>query len=133
MADNISIPAESSKIKVIGQSADKRTKDEGLKAACAEFESLFIYQLLKMMRGAVPKTPLFHGGPGEDIYTSMFDQEVARKMSEDRGIGLGKQLYEQVSEAVAKTRRNEIPGSIGREGLKDKETNGVNKDGAQKR
>ncbi|MDO9462776.1 MAG: rod-binding protein, partial [Deltaproteobacteria bacterium] len=68
---------------MIGQSADKRTKDEGLKAACAEFESLFIYQLLKMMRGAVPKTPLFHGGPGEDIYTSMFDQEVARKMAED--------------------------------------------------
>ncbi|MDD5452530.1 MAG: rod-binding protein [Desulfovibrionales bacterium] len=132
MADNISIPAESSKIKVIGQSADKRTKDEKLKAACAEFESLFIHQLLKMMRDAVPKTALFHGGPGEDIYTSMFDQEVARKMAEDRGIGLGKQLYEQVSEAIAKTRRNEIPGSIGRGGLKDKETSGVNKDGDQK-
>lgn len=132
MADNISISSEYGKIKNIGQSADKRNKDERLKAACAEFESLFIHQLLKMMREAVPKTPLFHGSPGEDIYTSMFDQEVARKMSEDRGIGLGEQLYEQVSEAVAKTRRSEIPGSIRREGLKDKETNGVNKDGAQK-
>lgn len=94
ITQNMTSPASTGRIMDIRGAADKSNKDERLGAACAEFESLFIFQMLKGMRDSIPKTPLFHGGLNEDIYTSMFDQELAKKMAE-KGIGLGKRLFEQ--------------------------------------
>lgn len=111
MVDIVTTPPEQAHIKDMRQLADKSNKDERLRAACAEFESIFIYQLLKTMREAVPTSTLFHGGLSEDIYTSMFDQEVAKKVAEKKGIGLAERLYEDFSQS-AKMRRKEIPGSV---------------------
>jgi murein DD-endopeptidase MepM/ murein hydrolase activator NlpD len=61
-------------------------KDEQLKKACKEFESVFTYEMLKSMRRTVEKCDLFHGGQGEEIYESMLDQELSKKMA-----GLGPQ------------------------------------------
>ena len=56
-------------------------------------ESLFLNQVLKAMRSAIPKADEdkevgMGGGLGKDIYTQMFDQELAGKMAgvSDRSI-----------------------------------------------
>ena len=72
-------------------------EDKALKKACAEFESLFINQLLKTMRRSIPESELFEGGLQKDIYTSLFDEQVARKIAHGKGIGIGEELYHALS------------------------------------
>ena len=57
-----------------------------LRKASKEFESLFIYQMLKAMRKTVGEKPLtkdspFSGDYGKDTYMDMFDQQLALKMA----------------------------------------------------
>lgn len=60
-----------------------------LRKAVAEFEALFINQMLKTMRETVKKGDLFHGGNGEEIYTTLLDAELSKAMAQAGGIGLG--------------------------------------------
>jgi Rod binding domain-containing protein len=63
---------------------------EAVKAASKEMESLFAYEMIKVMRetvgGATKKK-----GMGAETYTSMFDMELSRIMA-DRGLGLQKTI-----------------------------------------
>ena len=68
-----------------------------LREACTEFESLFIYQVMKQMRKTLPQTKLIDGGKGEEIFTSMMDEELSRQMSSRQGMGLKDVLVEQLS------------------------------------
>jgi len=70
---------------------EKGNKDEALKKACKEFESVFTYELLKSMRRTIEKCDLFHGGQGEEIYESLMDQELSKRMA-----GLGPQSMAEV-------------------------------------
>ncbi len=69
----------------------------GLDEACVEFESLFIYQLLKEMRASIPGDGYLGQSTQSKTYTSMFDVEIARKISSQRGIGLADFLRQQLS------------------------------------
>ena len=71
--------------------------DPGLRKACAELESLFIHQLLKEMRATVPKSGFLSGGSGKQMYTSMIDVHLARKLSSQGGIGLSSILMNQLA------------------------------------
>ncbi len=71
-------------------------RDEKLRKSCAEFESLFLYEILKTMRRTIPKCDLFHGGQGEELFEQLFDQEVSRSLSSRRSVGLGDLLYRQL-------------------------------------
>lgn len=75
--------------------------DAELRKACEELESVFLEQLLKEMRRTVPKDDLFSGGRGEDVFQSMFDQEIAKKMAGRGGIGLAEILVRQLSRQTA--------------------------------
>ncbi|MFQ5736254.1 MAG: rod-binding protein [Thermodesulfobacteriota bacterium] len=68
-----------------------------VKKALQDFEALFINQMLKVMRESVGKSELFHGGSGEDIYSSLFDTELSKLMSRGSGIGLGGVLAQQLT------------------------------------
>jgi Rod binding domain-containing protein len=62
------------------------TEKKRLFRAAKDMESLFLYQLLKSMRKTIPKSSLGENSPmndghGKDIYTQMFDQELASLMS----------------------------------------------------
>ncbi len=76
-----------------------RSKDpEALKKACKGVESLFVNMMLKEMRKSIPKSGLFQESMQRDIYTSLFDQQVAQEVSGvGRGIGIADMLYEQLS------------------------------------
>ncbi len=68
-----------------------------LKKACADFESIFIGYMLKSMRSTIPQSGL-NKDPGNDIYTSMFDRQVAQCLSsKNEGIGIREMLLKQLA------------------------------------
>jgi flagellar protein FlgJ len=75
--------------------ADKN--DPQLQAACAEMESLFLSHLLKELRATVDKSGFISGGQAEEIFTSLLDVEISKKMSAAGGIGLSDILLEQLA------------------------------------
>jgi flagellar protein FlgJ len=77
--------------------------DARLRSACMEMESLFITHLLKEMRATVDKSGFISGGKSEEIFTSLLDVELSKKISAAGGIGLSSMLMEQLSGKAAKT------------------------------
>jgi len=73
---------------------------EKLIEVCKQFESIFINFMLKSMRATVPDGGLFEKGVAYDIVLSMHDQALAEEVSQNGGIGLAKQLYEELSKYV---------------------------------
>ena len=67
-----------------------------LKRACEDMESLFIHQLLKEMRATIPKSDLFGKSHAQDIYTGMLDGQMAREISQNRGLGISTLLMRQL-------------------------------------
>lgn len=65
-----------------------------LKRAATEFESFFIYYMLKSMRQAIPKGGLLDSRH-RDTYMGLFDQEVAGLAARRGGFGLGKAIENQ--------------------------------------
>ena len=71
-----------------------------LKEACKQFEAIFIEYMLKTMRKSVPKSALFKRENAEQIYTSLFDEKVAEKVAESKGLGLADMLYKELSKLI---------------------------------
>jgi len=82
--------------------------DPRLDAACAEMESLFLTHLLKEMRATVEKSGFIDVGQAEEIFTSLLDMELSKKMSAAGGIGLSAILLEQLG---GNSPRNDNPDS----------------------
>ncbi|MBE3063525.1 MAG: rod-binding protein [Spirochaetes bacterium] len=72
-------------------------KASDLYKACLDFESLFIKQMLDVMRKSVKKEGLLDGGTSEEIFTDMLYDEYAKKMAETAQFGLARTIYDQVS------------------------------------
>ena len=66
-----------------------------LEDVAAQFESIFLQQMLKSMREATVKSGLFESSQME-TYQSMADQQLAVKLSEQGGIGLARMMVEQM-------------------------------------
>ena len=79
-----------------------------IEEVAAQFESLFLQQMLKSMRDATVKSDLFDSNQIE-TYQSMADQQLALQLAEQGGIGLARMMVEQmqtrgyVSEAESET------------------------------
>jgi flagellar protein FlgJ len=69
------------------EAGSNATQSSELKKIAKEMESLFAYQLLKIMRETANSMSSDKKGLGNSTYTSMFDMEVSRLLSE-RGLGL---------------------------------------------
>ena len=85
----------------IDQDTDKNAKEglekeKKLKKVCADFESIFIYHMLKKMRSTVPRNGLVNGMTGKDTYQMMMDQKVSEDLSNKGGLGLQKMLFNQI-------------------------------------
>ena len=59
---------------------------EAIRQVAQQFEALFMRQLLKGMRDAVPKSGMFDG-PGSDTFTSMLDTQLSTAAGVVAGIG----------------------------------------------
>jgi peptidoglycan hydrolase FlgJ len=82
---------------------EKKLDREKLKKACSDFEALFLARMLKQMRQSIPQNGLLGNGPGKEIYQSLMDQELAKKISQRGGVGLGENLYRQVLQREEKS------------------------------
>lgn len=91
---SISPTIQSSRVKELPEA--KKKELEKLKGACADFESIFMHQMLKEMRKTVKKTGMVHGGQAEEIFSDMLDEERSKTMQ----IGLGDILFMQLSKAI---------------------------------
>ena len=68
---------------------------QALREAAVQFESLFTSMVLKSMRAASFKDPIF-GSDQEDLYQEMYDDQVAAEMSKGKGLGLADMLVQQL-------------------------------------
>lgn len=84
-----------------------------LKKTCADFESIFTYQLLKTMRQTIPKNQTGLGNFGKDTYTMMIDQKLAETISaKGEGMGLQKVLFEQMTQKYKQTIPKEVTNKL---------------------
>lgn len=68
-------------------------KKQRLRQATREFESYFILHMIKAMRQTIPESELIQGGLGKDMYTAMFDEELAKNMAGSSSGSLADMLY----------------------------------------
>jgi len=75
-----------------------------LKNATQEFESFFMASMLKSMRQTIPKNEqegaIGDSGLGKDIFQSMFDEELSKKMAAGSHGGLGDILYDNLVKRI---------------------------------
>ena len=72
-----------------------KNPNAALEDVAAQFESIFLQQMLKSMRDATVKSGLFESSQME-TYQSMADQQLAVLLSEQGGIGLARMMVEQM-------------------------------------
>jgi flagellar protein FlgJ len=88
----------------VSQDADKKAveeKNKRLKKACADFESILIYNMLKTMRNTIPQSGLLKSYPGKDTHNMLIDQQIAADMAQSRnGLGLQKILFDQMTKSM---------------------------------
>ncbi len=80
------------------EQARKEKDDKRLREACEEMEAIFVNMMLKRMRDTVSRGGLIPESAGEEMFRSMLDEELARKVSDGRGIGIAEMLYKQLSQ-----------------------------------
>jgi flagellar protein FlgJ len=102
MPINTAVNASKALSPTIG-SRGKKLDREKLKKACADFDALFMAQMLKSMRQTIPQTGFLEKGLGNDIYQGFMDQELSQKLSKSKGLGLGKVIYRQMLKREEKT------------------------------
>ena len=81
----------------ISQIKNKDNKDNSyrdLEEVAQEFESLFVYQLLKSARKAKLSESLF-SNQGSETYESLLDQEYSKKLSKNHSFGIAEALLRQ--------------------------------------
>ncbi len=83
-------------ILLVNKIGDKRLDREKLKKSCADFESVFIQQLLKSMRQTMMRSDFMGNGIGKDVYESLLDQELSQSLARRGGLGLGKMIYDRM-------------------------------------
>lgn len=90
---------------------DKATaaKLEELRRAVHGIEAMFVKDLLSAMRRGMPAGSLGQKGPGSEIYRDLLDQALADKVGRSGAMGIGKVLYERLSQQILKSQSQ--PGS----------------------
>ncbi|MEG6506297.1 peptidoglycan DD-metalloendopeptidase family protein [Nitratidesulfovibrio sp. 1201_IL3209] len=87
------------------------SKEQKLREACEGFESIFVQKMWEQMRATLPKEGYLHSKE-EEFWQSMFDQELAKKMTSAGGIGLADMIYEQLSTRLTDASRTTAPSSV---------------------
>jgi len=69
--------------------------NKAINEVASQFEALFVQQMMKSMRDAVPKSDLMNSDH-LDTYQAMADQQMAVNLSQRGGIGIARMLVEQM-------------------------------------
>ena len=87
----------SHKTKSLVSEANSLKRDREIHQVAAKFESIFLKELLKIMRKTVPKSGFLNGGWTEEFYWDMLNSELSECMANAGGIGLAKMVYQHLS------------------------------------
>jgi flagellar protein FlgJ len=77
------------------KSRAKSNDPEALRAVAKQYESLFTRMMIKSMRDAVGKDPIF-GSDEESTYQEMYDDQLSLEMTKGHGLGLADMLVRQL-------------------------------------
>ena len=75
----------------------RENSPEALQQVAKQFESLFIQMMLKSMRDAQLAEGIFDSEQSE-IYTGMFDQQIAMQLAQQKSLGIADMLVKQLQE-----------------------------------
>ncbi len=90
--------AESAQQRLERMSAgDQKTEQQALKQATEDFEAIFLTMMFKNMRNTVPDGGLMEKSFGRGVYEEMQDEKMAEEIAQNGGVGLAKDLYQQLS------------------------------------
>jgi flagellar protein FlgJ len=79
----------------------KKERDlESLRESSREFETLFVMEMMKAMRKAVPEGGLFEKNVHTDMFQEMLDMETAKSTTRGKGLGIAEAMYKQMAELV---------------------------------
>ena len=84
--------------------------EKDMEKVARDFESVFVNKLFESMRKGVPKSELLDSSAMK-MYQSMMDQEMAKNMSERKGMGLGEMVYKDLSRLDKVFREESISSS----------------------
>lgn len=73
----------------------KADDPEALRAVAKQYESMFARMMIKSMRDAVGKDPIF-GSDEESSYQDMYDDQLSIEMTKGKGLGLADMLVRQL-------------------------------------
>jgi flagellar protein FlgJ len=80
---------------------DRKARDlESLKKSSEEFETMFVMEMYKAMRKAVPEGGLIEKSSSTEIFQEMLDLEVARESTKSKGLGLAEAMYNQMASLI---------------------------------
>jgi flagellar protein FlgJ len=69
---------------------------EAARKTAEDFESMFLGIMFDQMWTDVSADGLFGGGPGEEIFRSLLNQEYAKAISKAGGIGISDAVHAQI-------------------------------------
>ncbi len=81
---------------VAGAANRSVSNDAALKNTCEEFEAVMLQFMFKSMRSTEIDSGLLDKDIATDVYTDLFDGEVARAMAHKQSLGIGEQIYRQL-------------------------------------
>ncbi|WP_334129008.1 rod-binding protein [Sneathiella sp.] len=70
--------------------------DAALRKTALEFEAFFLSQFLNSMSSGLDTEGMFSGGESEKMFRSMLNDEYARSMSRNNGIGIADAVYREM-------------------------------------
>ena len=80
-------------------SKSAQSEEEQIREAAQEFESVFLFQMLKQVRNSIHKDEegMMNGGMGEEMFTGLLDEEYAKVMAKTNSSGLSEMIYQQMA------------------------------------
>jgi Rod binding domain-containing protein len=90
------LDAQSAALAQSEKAARRPTRVETQARAAAEsFESVFLFEVMQSMYADV-KPGAFGGGNEENLYQSMLNEEVAKSISRQGGVGIADSIYREI-------------------------------------
>jgi peptidoglycan hydrolase FlgJ len=78
----------------------KRDEATAVRQVAQQFESVFARMMIKSMRDAIGKDPIF-GSDQAQLYQGMFDDQLSLELTRGRGLGLADVLVRQLQHSAA--------------------------------
>ncbi len=74
--------------------------NEKLDQVCKDFESIFLNQMFKVMRGTQDSQGIFGDSNAKKIYDSMYYDELSRDLAKTDALGIGKAVYKEMKKQM---------------------------------